>query len=115
MSALFSQSLEEGCNSWRGCAATPRQLVPKEVKFECGGDAQAETCVDVVKKCTASADADAQRIPRSAERRGGLGLDRALTQGHCCRQNRAGGRKHGGRCSSAAGILVWQDPCGTGP
>jgi len=62
VTALFSQSLEEGCNSWRGCAATPRQLVPKEVKFECGGDTAAETCVDAVKKCTASADSDAQRL-----------------------------------------------------
>ena len=62
VTSLFSQSLEEGCNSWRGCAPTPRALVPKEVKFECGGDSAAESCVEAVKKCTASADADAQRL-----------------------------------------------------
>jgi len=62
VTALFAQSLEEDCFSWRGCAATPRELVPTEVKFECGGDGAAETCVSAVKTCTALADADAQRL-----------------------------------------------------
>jgi hypothetical protein len=60
--ALFSQSLEEGCNSWRGCPATPRELLPKEVKFECGGDGAADVCVTAVKKCTAEADQDATKL-----------------------------------------------------
>lgn len=65
ITALFSQGLEEGeCNSWRGCGPTVRKDVdmPAEVKFECGGDDAADTCVAAVQKCTEEAEADASAL-----------------------------------------------------
>jgi len=64
VSALFSLGTEDvgACTSWRGCPATPKELVPEEVTFQCGGEEPAMSCVQTVKKCTAAAEADASKL-----------------------------------------------------
>jgi hypothetical protein len=51
-----------GCKSWRGCDPKPRRLSASEVRFECGGNEQAQKCVSAVQKCTKAADEDANTL-----------------------------------------------------